>query len=526
MKKYLLLSVLLLILNACTGSCNQKKSTPSINLTLAYPLETIDPRYATSAVASRVNQLIFAPLFVMGEDGIPQPFLVKNFEQLSDTSFKIIIKDDLYFHDGSNLTAHDVAYTFLDLSSKDVLSPHQEKFLYLKDIKIIDDKTLIFELNKTHAAFITELCALGIVSKKSCFNRSKECRNEYNGSGPFMVEKWDMNKETLYLKPFLKWFEGSAKNNLTVRVVRDENTRILELIGQKTDIVEGDISPGRITELKKQDFLDVKQIPSFGFTYLAFNLRGPKPGKLNSEENLTRAALANKQVRQAIAHALNIDQVIEKILLNTASRSTGMIPNIHWAKDKTLQPIKFDPVKAELLLDEAGFKRKANNFRFNLTITTSQDRMRQSIAMLYADFLQKVGINAQVKVKDWSAVFQDMKQGNFEMFSAIWVPVTDPDLYFWVHHSSNIPAQGKEGGNRHAYINKEVDELTEQGRITFDKDKRKAIYQNIEKIVFDELPYILLWHEDRIVVINKKVLGYEPLNTGSLINLRKAYLKE
>jgi peptide/nickel transport system substrate-binding protein len=209
-------------------------------------------------VASRVNQLIFAPLFIMGQDAVPQPFLVKNFEQLSDTSFKIIIKDNLYFHDGSNLTAQDVAYTFLELSSKDVLSPHQEKFLYLKDIKIIDDKTLIFELNKAHAAFLTELCALGIVSKKSCFNRSKECRNEYNGSGPFMVEKWDTNKETLYLKPFLKWFEGTAKNNLTVRVVRDENTRILELIGQKTDIVEGDISAGRIAELKKQDFLDVK----------------------------------------------------------------------------------------------------------------------------------------------------------------------------------------------------------------------------------------------------------------------------
>lgn len=526
MKKYLIASIFFAF--GCSKSCVSKNNNSNNTITIAIgsAIENIDPRYATSVAAVRTAQLVFASLLVMGQDGVPKPFLAKNVEKITDLSYKIELRDNLYFHDNTPITSSDVAYTFLELSSPDVNSPHQSKFYYLKNIEIIDDKNLIFELNVAYAVFMTDLCGTGIVSKKSCLNRSKKCQHEYNGSGPFMVEKWDNAKEVIHLKPFEKWFEGAAKAKLDIRVVREENTRVLELIAKKTDLIEGDIPASRLAELKNNTFLDVKIIPSFSFTYLAFNLRGPIGKDLNSKENITRSALANKKVRQAIAHAIDINQIIEKIFLNTAQRVTGLIPNTHWAKDTSIKLIDFDPEKAQKLLDEAGFYRKKDNTRFDVTITTSQDRMRQNIALSYANFLSKVGINVSIKVKDFSAIFQDMKQGNFEMFSALWVPVTDPDLYYLVHHSSNIPSEKKEGGNRHAYKNPLVDKLIEQGRYTFDQEQRKVIYKNIENILIDELPYIPLWSEDRIIVMNKRIMGYDPLSTGSLINLRKAYISE
>ncbi len=169
--------------------------------------------------------------------------------------------------------------------------------------------------------------------------------------------------------------------------------------------------------------------------------------------------------------------------------------------------------------------RDPNNMRFKLTIATTPNRLRQSTAQLFADFLNKVGIEASIRVKDWSALYQDMKQGQFELFSAVWVPVTDPDLYHFVHHSSSIPDDGKAGGNRHGYKNPEIDRLIDEGRITMDAEKRKGIYQEVERKMIEDLPYIPLWNEHRIVVLNsERIKGFEPISTGSLMGLRKAYI--
>lgn len=511
------------IITSCKNSCRNSMNDNSIFVSVSQSIEALDPRYTSSATSGRVSKLIYAPLFTIDEEGLPIPFLAKDITVIDDTHFRIILRENLFFHNGEKLTAEDVEYTYKNLSQSDVLSPHMDKFYYLNEITIESEHSLLFTLKEPIATFMLDLCLLGIVSKKSCHNRSNLCKNEFNGSGPFMLKKWNTAKETLYLTPFVQWFEGAPKNDVTIRTIRDENSRLLELLSQKTDIVDGDISPYNISELANKDFLEIKIMPSFGFSYLAFNLRANNHFS-DKEKELTQKALSNQLVRKAIALSLNIDQIIEKIFLNHAQRVSGLIPNISWAKDHSLKNIDYDPQKANALLDKAGFKKRADNTRFNVTITTSQDRTTQGLALLYADFMKKIGINAKVKVKDWSAMYEDMKKGNFEMFSAVWTPVTDPDLYFWVHHSSNIPSKKKAGGNRHAFINKEIDKLIELGRKTIDKEKRKIIYHEIERVMLKELPYIPLWNAHKIAIINKRVKNYKPSTTGNLINLRNAYL--
>jgi peptide/nickel transport system substrate-binding protein len=523
--KIMLATALLVTLGACTRSCSDKSDTDNaIKLVVALPIEGLDPRFTTSATAQRVAKLVYAPLFEFDEDSIPQPFLAQKIETLDEKSFKITLKDKLFFHDGSPISAHDVEYTFSTLGSPDVLSPHAEKFLYVKSIRAENDKEIIFELKSVHAPFLTDLCALGVVSKKACENRSQKCRHEYLGSGPYKVKEWNQAKESIFLEPFAQWMEGAPLSPIHVRVVRDENTRLLELIGKKADLVESDVSPQNIAEIKKHDYLAIESSPGLGYSYLAINVRGPRPtDQKGSDAYTSHLALADKRVRKAIAHAINFDEIIEKVLLGTAKRTSGLIPNGHWAKDNNLQVPNFDTALAEKLLDEAGFVRKGNDqSRFSLVISTTSNRLRQSIAQLYVDYLQRVGIKASLRVKDWSALFQDMKEGNFDVFSADWVPVSDPDLYYWVHHSSNIPAENHEGGNRHGFKNSEIDKLIELGRVSIDQQKRKMIYQEIERLMMDELPYIPLWNIDRLSIINVRLKNYKPVPSGSLLGLRHA----
>lgn len=527
-KKNLLACFLIAIISSsCMRSCGTKDSQ-AIVVDISAPVEGLDPRYTTSAAASRIAKLIYSPLFDIATDSTPEPFLAKSVEAIDEKTFVITLKENLTFHDGSPLTAEDVVYTFKDLGTEDVASPHAEKFDYVKNISAKGDSQIIFELKATHAPFLTDLCALGIVSKKACFGRSQKCRHENVGSGPYKVKDWDTAKEAIHLTPFENWYEGKAKSDLIFRVVRDENTRILELMGKKADISDSDFSPVNIAELKKNPHLEVDQLKGLGYTYLAMNLRDPRAEDVKgSAKYLTRAALSNKKVRQAIARSIDIDEIIKTVLLNTADRASGLMPNGHWAKDKNLLAIAYDPQTAEKLLDEAGFKRGTDNMRFKVTIATTPNRIKQNTAQLFTDFLRKVGIDASLRIKDWGALYQDMKQGNFEMFIANWVPVTDPDLYYFVHHSSNIPDGEKGGGNRHAYKNPEADRLIELGRVTLDKEKRKTIYQQIERIMLEDLPYIPLWNENRVVVFNRdRVKGFISSSTGSMLGLRNAYIAD
>lgn len=522
---------LLLTFLSCERACKrapQDEHRP-LQVSLAFPVETMETRYAISATASRLADLVYGSLFRMNEDLSIEPFLAESMTRVGPLQFKVKLRDNLRFHDGSKLTTQDVVYTFAALQSPDVASPQADKFNYVESIKALNEREVIFELKHPYAPFLADLSLMGIVSKKSCENRSGLCRHEYNGSGPFKVKNWDKAKESIHLEPFAMWFEGAPECEVVFRVVRDENTRLLELIGKKVDLVESDISPQSIAELKKQPHLAVSEVPGLGYSYMAFNLRGPRMDDTRgSDQYLTRLALADKRVRQAIAHAIDFDQIIEKILLHTADRVSGLIPNVHWAKDKKLAPLAYDPDRSRSLLDEAGFRAKGpDKMRFKVVLATTPNRARQSISQLYVDYLQKVGIDASIRVKDWGALYQDMQQGNFEIFSANWVPVIEPDLYYWVHHSASIPFAEKGGGNRHAYKNATIDRLVEQGRESMEPLERKTIYAEVERILLDDLPYIPLWNERRIIVQNRdRIMGFTPSITGSFLGLRKALYKK
>src|SRR5580658_10518919 len=133
-KKYLFHAVLLMpLFFSCMRSCGKKDITPTINIDISSPVEGLDSRYATSAAASRIAKLIYASLFELTDEG-PKPLLAKSIENIDDRTFLVTLRDNLTFHDGSPITAEDVVYTYKDLGTVDVASPHADKFNYVKCI--------------------------------------------------------------------------------------------------------------------------------------------------------------------------------------------------------------------------------------------------------------------------------------------------------------------------------------------------------------------------------------------------------
>ena len=104
-----------------------------------------------------------------------------------------------------------------------------------------------------------------------------------------------------------------------------------------------------------------------------------------------------------------------------------------------------------------------------------------------------------------------------------WVGIIDPDFYYEVFHSDQIPPKGN---NRGRYSNPDIDRLLEAGRITPDFDKRKAIYAQVQKKLSEDLPYISLWHVNNVSIVNNRVSGYRQHPTGGFISFRDIELRE
>ena len=180
--------------------------------------------------------------------------------------------------------------------------------------------------------------------------------------------------------------------------------------------------------------------------------------------------------------------------------------------------------KAKKLLDEAGYPDPEGEVpRFKLVYKTSAKKDRVELALLIADYLRAVGIEVEVSSYEWGTFFRDIKNGNFQMFSLTWVGVTEPDIYYYAFHSSQIPPIG---ANRIFYYNPTLDLFLEQGRTTLDENKRREIYGQVQKIIYDDFVYVPLWYENNVVAVQENVVGYTLRPDAGFQNLVNTFVAE
>jgi peptide/nickel transport system substrate-binding protein len=107
------------------------------------------------------------------------------------------------------------------------------------------------------------------------------------------------------------------------------------------------------------------------------------------------------------------------------------------------------------------------------------------------------------------------------MYSLSWVGIADPDMLYYIFHSSNIPPKG---ANRGGYVNQRLDKLAGEGRATLNISRRKKVYSEIQKILANDLPYVSLWYTTNVAVMNKSVHGFVVYPAGDFISLKDVWM--
>ena len=470
----------------------------------------LDPRLSADAASSRINDLLFSRLFRKNEAGEPVEEIVDEWEQTDPTTYRFRLRGGIRFHDGRPLDAHDIRYTFESLMDSALGSPLRSSYQVIESIECPDPFTIQFRLREPYAPLLISL-DLGILMGPAGRDREEYSPPAFVGTGPFHFVSWIQNQE-IRLKANPVYFEGAPRiREIRLRIVPDDTVRILELQKGGIHLLQNNIEPEVLRSLEREPGFLVQKRQGTHYSYLGFNLEDP--------------ILRSLKVRQAIAHAIDRRAIIEHLLGGLAVPATGVLSSSHWAYEPEVETYAYDPQRARRLLDEAGYEDPDGPGpakRFTLTYKTSQNELRRRIGEAIQSLLGEVGIDVRIRSYEWGTFFSDIRKGNFQIYSLTWVGITDPDICYYLFHSRSIPP---DGANRGGYRNPEVDRLLERGRLLQGREERRGVYGQVQKILARDLPYVSLWNEVNVAVMDRRLRGFVLQPDGNFLSLKDAWIE-
>lgn len=504
--KRLFLILFFFLVSACLSSAPIPQDTLVIGIEQSP--DQLDPRFAIDAMGSKIRDLVFSGLLDLDDTQDFIPELAQSYTIRDEKTYEFDLKENLFFHDGSLLTSEDVKATYLSMRHPENRSPYSGSLQVIETIETPSPQKIIFHLKKPYAPFLT-LTTIGIVPKR-LVDQNPISDSQLVGSGPYAFSEITENRIVLKRSPCF-YGEKAKTETLLFRVVQDNTLRSLELLNGRIDLLQNNIPYVMVPFFQEKETLRFEKRTGINFSYLAFNFRNPY--------------LKSRTVREAIALAIDREKIIRYKLKGLASLANSLLNPHHWVYDPRLGNFSLDLERAKQLLLEAGFPDPDGDgpqVRFSLTYKTSTDKVRLEIAQLIAENLRKIGIGVTIKSHEFGTFYRDIKQGNFDIYTLTWVGLFDPDIYYSVGHSEQIPPQGS---NRGFYANKDLDQLVLQAQTEIDFGTRKKLYHEIQRIFYEDFAYVPLWYEDNFVFFNKRVQGYTLRSDASLKNIVFAYKK-
>jgi peptide/nickel transport system substrate-binding protein len=465
------------------------------------PLQ-LDPRYSTDANSVRIGGLIYNSLLRPDANSNLQPELAESWQSIDGRTYVFELRKNITFHNGRPLTAADVQFTYESILDPKNRSPKRALLKPLQAIDQLGTHRVRFRLRSSHAPF-PEQFTLGIVPSDAAASSVAPPA----GSGPFVLESLESG-EKVTLRSNASYWEGKPSvAGLVFKIVPDAMVRALEFKKKSIDFLQNDLEPDMLPWLNTNADAAIEAHPGTTFQYIGINLTHP--------------VLKRKEVRQALAHAIDRESIIRHLIKDTATAASGLLSPLNWAHDGEVRKWPYDPEAAKRLLDEAGFPDPDGDGplpRLKLSFKSTNLDLRRRIAEALKEQLQRVGIELEIRTYEWGTFFSDIKRGNFHLYSLAWVGILDPDIYFHIFHSSSLPP---EGDNRGHYSNARLDRLLEQGRAAPDATERKLIYGEVQRILAEELPYIPLWWWKNVIVRSRSLEGFVPYPDGDLNSLKK-----
>ncbi|MEK8129382.1 ABC transporter substrate-binding protein [Paenibacillus filicis] len=493
-----------MVLSACGGNSNPGNSgnsanggtgTPSpaataggekvkggtVRVAMATEPDNLDPYLSAATDTGSMMDNVFDGLFEGGENSDLVPAVAESYKVSEDgLTYTFVLKKGIKFHDGSDLTAKDVYYSYAKLSGLNGKKPLSSKFATIEKIDTPDDYTVVVKLKAKDAAFLAANI-VAIVPKDYEGQSTKPI-----GAGPFKFSAYTPGQQLVLERndSFYDKEHAPLLDRVEFKFMPDPNASVLALKSGDIDMVPGISSQGA---LQLGNGFQIVSGPQNMVQLLALN---------NSVEPLN-----NVKVRQAINYAIDKDTIIKTVAEgNGVKLGSNMSPAMKMyykeGLDKRYEP---NAEQAKKLLQEAGYEKG-----FKLTITVpSNYKFHVDTAQVIAEQLKTVGIQATIKQIEWSSWLEDVY--NNAKYEATIVGLTgklDPHEVLGRYETTYSK-------NFFKFSNAEFDSLVGKGRLELDPNKRADLYKQAQTILTEQAAAVYIMDPSRSVAMKEKLQGYK-----------------
>ena len=450
-------------------------------------------------------------------------------------TYKFHIRPDLKWTDGTPITAKDFAYTYEALMSGKVETFNVAAVQNIKEVNVIDDANIEFVLKGPDCAALQSLSLRWIPAHVykpdfSDLTTSPEYLMATVTSGPFKLKEWVRGDHVIW-EPNANYWKGEPNVSYIRRVVPNQVVGAQQMKTGEADVAP--IVPENVAELESEDSLTVYKYLRDAYAYVALQMgdpNNPQP-RLNADGSVNanhgaHPILSDKKVRQAMAHAIDRNAMINNINLGLAGPMVAnVLPTIKWAYASDLPLREVDPEKAKALLDEAGWKlpdgakvrqcdgcaTAAPGTPLKLTLLALAGyELSENRAILIQDELNSIGFDIQVEMLESAAYRERRLAQTWDMAIQDHEDLgNDPnDDFLWAGWS-DVPTNGM---NFVSYYNPDLEKLLLDAKQVpgCDIQKRGELYKEIQKIIADDVPYIFLNQRKDVLAYNKRIGDFKP----------------
>lgn len=525
--------ILFCVFVSLLGTSCSKKETDSNKKVFRYNevagIASLDPAFAKDQAMIWADLQLYNGLVQTDKELNIQPCIAKSWEISSDgLEYRFYLRDDVFFHPHElfkgkkrKVVASDFVYSLNRILDEKTASPGRNFFTCIEktengySITAENDSVLTIRLKEPFSPFLGILAMpyASVVAKEVVEHYKQDYRKNPIGTGPFKFKMWKEGVKLVLLKNEDYFEKDSLGNSLpyldavAITFIIDKQSVFLEFVKGNIDFISG-IDPNYKDEVltrsgklqpKYQDKIQLLTQTYLNTEYLGFRM------DLNSP-------LQDKRIRQAINHGFDREKMIKYLRNNIGvAGKWGILPQGLAGFDSTAKTYNYDPQLSKELLAQAGYPNGEGLSEITLSTTASYLDLCKYIQQQ----LGLLGIKVKLDVNPPAALRENMAQGKSEWFRGSWIAdYPEAENYLSLFYSPN---RSPKGSNYTAFSSKEYDRLYEKARRETDLEKRIQLYEQMNAILLEEAPIVVLYYDQVLRFTQKNISGLEPNPMNHLV---------
>lgn len=506
MKKVVALVMSLLAVVSMFAGCSAGKEAvessgaKSVTFSLLSSPASLDPATTVDGHSLMVETQLFSMLVDSsgGNSAEIKPDIAESWEISEDgLTYTFKLREDVYFHNGKQLTADDVVYTFERVMTEPYTSYYA---VSIKSVEATDEHTFVAHLNYPFADFLTMIGGIyfGICCEEA-ITAGDDFMYKPVGTGPYKLEgdyvpgqafKFVYNDKYYGAEPDIK--------EINFKIQPDTNTAVISLQNGEVDFIPA-LTVNDIETIESDEDLALYQAPSYTIHYVCFN-------KNNAPWNI-------KEVRQAVNYAINKQDLLDGALNGIGAIANAPLNSLHLGYNENIPFNEYDVEAAKAKLAEAGYP---DGFSCSLMVN-SNNAISMKVAQIMQNQLAQIGIEVSVEQLEKATWSDNLNKSNFEIALGTLNWADTNNMVTYLYHT--------DGGFNYdrVYSNPVMDEMIEKASQILDTEERVKLYNQIVELGHEDLPIICLLFPNEIVGANKNIDGikivdncYFPVATWTL----------